>query len=105
MTIVEALKSLVSYPIATNTASRILTKRGLADADTFNSTVAVSQAFELAEADLYKHLVSATNISEGGFSVSLTDKGNMIKMASSIYTKYGESDPFSSTLTNASSRW
>ena len=105
MTIVEALKSLVSYPIATNTASMILLKRGLTESATFDNSVAVSQAFELAEADLYKHLVSATNISEGGFSVSLTDNGNMIKMATAIYTKYGESDPFSSTLTNASSRW
>lgn len=105
MTIIEALKSLVSYPVSDNTANRILIKRGLTGSTTFDQTIATSQSFELAEADLYKYLVSATNISEGGYAISMTDKSNMIKLASGIYAKYGEQNPFSSTLTNASDRW
>lgn len=105
MTILEALKSLVSYPVSDLTANRILIKRGLTGYSEFSQTVATSKAFELCEADVYTYLVSGNNISEGGYSVSLTDKSNLMKLASAIYSKHGEPNPFSTTLTDASNRW
>jgi len=105
MTILEALKSLSSYPISDSTANRILIKRGLTGSTEFSQSIAISKAFELCEADVYTYLVSGTNISEGSYSVSLTDKSNLMKLASAIYSKHGEPNPFSTTLTNASNRW
>lgn len=105
MTILEALKSVVSYPVSSNTVEAISITRGLTSSATFDQSVALSSAFELAKADVYAHVVGAANISEGGYSVSMTDKSNMIKMASAIYAKHGESNPFAVTLTNASNRW
>ena len=93
MTNLEAIKSVTSYPISTNTANRILTKRGLTATDVFSQSTAISRAFELAEADMYLHLVSGANISENGIQISLTDKSNLIKLASGIYQKWGVSDP------------
>ena len=105
MTILEALKSVVSYPVSTNTVETIAITRGLTSSATFDQSVALSSAFELAKADVYTHVVGAANISEGGYSVSMTDKSNMMKLAGAIYAKYGETSPFSSTLQNASNRW
>ena len=99
MTILESIKSISSYPISDNTANRILTKRGLSSSDVFSQSVAVSQAFELAEADIYLHLVSGANISEGGYQISLTDKSNLMKLASGIYQKWGVIDPSAPTAT------
>lgn len=105
MNILEALKSKVSYPVKDNTLSGILIERGLSDSTEFDQTIATGKAFELAKADLYIYLVSGTNISESGYSVSLTDKSNLMKLASAIYSKYGEPNPSAITLTDASSRW
>lgn len=105
MTILEALKSVSTYPISDSIANRILIKRGLTDSSEFNQSIAISKDFELCEADVYTCLVSGTNISESGYSVSLTDKSNLMKLASAIYSKHGEQNPFSTTLTNASGTW
>ena len=49
-----------------------------------------SKEFELAKADMYSWLSTAANIQEGDLSVSITDKSNFLKLANSIYIKYGE---------------
>lgn len=105
MTILEALKANVSYPVNDNQANLILIKRGLTGTATIDQSIANSQAFELAKADLLTFLLSAANGSEGSFSFSLTEKSLIQKQAAGIYAKYGETNPMSVTLTNASSRW
>ena len=99
MTNLEAINSVTSYPISDNTARRILTKRGLNAVEEFSQAIAISQEFELAEADVYLHLVSGANIAEGGYQVSLTDKSNLMKLASGIYQKWGIVDPSAPTAT------
>lgn len=105
MTILEALKATASYPVDSNQANLILIKRGLTGTATIDQTVATGKAFELAQADLLTFLISAVNVSEGSFSVSLSEKALIQKQASGIYAKYGETNPMSVTLTNASNRW
>ena len=105
MTILEALKATVSYPVSANTVTMILIKRGLTGSDELTQASVNSKEFELAMADLFFHLLGAVNISEGGFSVSIADKKYLSETASGIYSKYGESCPYVSTLTNASDRW
>ena len=102
MTTIEALKASVNYPISVDQANVALIDRGLTSTDTY---AGITQEFELAKADILMMLATSANIQEGGFSISMTDKGNMIKIASQIYTKYGVSNPLAPKLRNASNRW
>jgi hypothetical protein len=102
MTNLEALKaSVAGYPLPDNTFLKVLLDRGVAATDAY---AAKNKAFELATADVYTILSTAANISEGGFSVSISGKERFAKLASSIYSKYGVSG-YSPTVTDASDRW
>lgn len=91
MTNLEAIQSVVvGYPINANTLLRILIDRGL---DAQSDYAGKSKAFELAHADVLISLITAANMSEGGFQVSLTDKSNFLKVASGLYEKHGEVNP------------
>ena len=88
MTNLEALQSTVSgYQMDTNVFTRILTDRGITSTDTYT---AISQAFQLATADVYIVVATMVNVSEGGFSISVNDRENLISMANSIYQRYGK---------------
>jgi len=103
MTILEAIKSTVAgYPLSDNTYLRVLADRGLTSSATYTGK---SQEFELATADIYMTLVSATNITEGGFSVSVTDKGNFREMANAIYLKYGDAAGLTPKVRSMTARW
>jgi hypothetical protein len=94
MTNLEALKSTaIGYPVGESTFQKILIDRGLiADAEYPGKT----KETELAQADLYVSLLTAANIQEGGFQVSMTDKSNFAKVASGIYNKWDEPNPIGS---------
>lgn len=88
MTNLEALQSTVSgFRMDTNVFTRILTDRSITSTDTY---VGVSQSFQLATADVYIAAATIVNVSEGGFSVSVNDRENLISMANSIYQRYGK---------------
>lgn len=91
MTNLEAIKSLaVAYPVNENTYLRILVDRGLAADETYTGK---SKAIELSQADLYVSLLTATNVSEGGFQISISEKSNFLTVASGLYDKWGEVNP------------
>lgn len=92
MTILEAIKESVGYPISPNRASMTLTKRGLTGTDEATQDVLNSKEFELATADLMFWLITTANISEGGYSVSITEKASIKAIASGIYQKWGIAD-------------
>jgi len=88
VTNLEAIKSVVAgYPLSENTFNLVLLDRGLSVSAEYTGK---SKEFELATADLYKVLVTAVNISEGDYQISVTDKSNFIKIANSIYLNYDE---------------
>lgn len=102
MTILEAIQSTVSgYPLLVNTFNRVLTDRGLSGSDTYLGS---SRAFDLAKADIYMVLATAASVSEGGFSVSVSDRKLYLSMANSIYTQYGVSAT-GNTISDATERW
>lgn len=90
MTILEALKSKVSYPLPDSFFQSVLIERGLSGEDEFTQSIARSKEFDLAKADVWIALVTASQVQEGNYSISLNDKSNMIKLANTIYRKYGE---------------
>ena len=103
MTNLEAIKGKLSYPLSENAFILALTTRGLIPTDNY----AVGQAFDLAYADLIVVLLTTPNITEGGYSVSLSDRAILIKLASAIYTKYEVDNPLGSLKPTAKfvQRW
>jgi hypothetical protein len=104
MTNLEALSAACNYPIETVKLQKILIDNGLNDSDDY---VGTSQAFELATAALYVLLVTSATISEGDFSVSASEKTNLINLAGGIYVKYGIANPLKpqATIQNRSNYW
>lgn len=90
MTILEALKSKVKYPLSESFFQSVLIERGLSGADAFDTSIATGKAFRLCRADCYIGQVDAPQVQEGSFSISLTDKSNFITLANTIYREYGE---------------
>jgi len=87
MTNLEALQATVAgYPIATNTYIKALTDRGITSTATYAGG---SQAFDLATADVYMVLATAVNITEGGYTISVTDKQSLMKIANGLFSKWG----------------
>lgn len=90
MTILEALKSRVHYPLSDNTFQSIITFRGLVSADNFTKEIANSNSYKGALADLLYEIVIVPNISEGGVSISYSDKKVILDRANSLYLEIGE---------------
>lgn len=95
MTNLEAIKGKLNYPLSDNSFILALNDRGLVETATYSNC----QAFELAYADSIKTLITAPNISEGGYSISLSDKAALIKLANGIYAKYGINSSLNPTAT------
>jgi hypothetical protein len=103
MTTLEAIKSTVAgYPLPDNSFIKVLLDRGLSATAEYSGK---TKAFELATADIYIVLVSSANVSEGGFSVSISEKANLTKMANAIYKKHDDTAGSNPTVSDASSAW
>ena len=82
-TILEALRDEIHYPVRTGYLENRLIVRGLnKDGKDFRGCVA----------DCLVGLVTSPNISEGGVSISQSDKTSILKIANSIYTSIGEDE-------------
>lgn len=92
MTVLEAIKEAIGYPISDNRAKMTLIKRGLTGTDEVSRAILNGKPFELATADLIFWLITAVDISEGGVSISLSDKKSLKEFASGLYSKWGETD-------------
>ena len=99
MTILESLKSKVSYPLGEDTLNSILITRGLDAGAEFNVSIANSNSFKGAVADLYLQLVTVPNISEGGMSVSYGDKNVFLSLYRALKKEIGEEDLTSTAKT------
>jgi hypothetical protein len=95
MTNLEALKAKVNYPLKDQAFEVALIDRELSPSSEYSPSN--KMAFELANADCLLVLVGSPNISEGGFSISLSDKASLRQMASAIYQKWGVVDPSNPT--------
>ena len=103
MTNLEAIKGKLSYPLSENAFILALTTRGL----DYTVRYTGGQSFDLAYADLIVVLLTTPNITEGGYSVSLSDRAILLKLASAIYTKYEVDNPLGSLKPTAKfvQRW
>ena len=92
MTILEALKAKVSYPLGEDALNLLLISRGLNGEDEFDVSVAKSKSFKGAVADLYLHFVTVPNVSEGGMSISYNDKNTFLSLYRALKKEIGEDD-------------
>ncbi len=104
MTYLEAIKAKLSFPLSdANSYVLALSDRGLTSTDTY----VAGEPFDLAYADSIVMILTTPNISEGGYSISLTDRTALINLANGIYAKYGVANPVSSLKPTAKfvNRW
>lgn len=90
MTVREALRSSFPFAISDRLLDVVAVSRLLCMEDCFDAVVSNSEAFNLAKADIIKSIVMSPNVSEGGVSISFSDKATLISIANSIYGAYGE---------------
>jgi hypothetical protein len=86
MTNLEAIKGRLGHPLSDNGFKLALTNRGLTDSEIY---LASSAAFDLAYADSIVTLLTTPDISEGGYSIKISEKKMLIDLAGSIYKKCG----------------
>lgn len=89
MTILEALKARVNYPLTDLQAMEKLIGRDLDPAAGFDASVASGQPFELAYADTLRFVITMVNLSQGG-SITAQNMAGIRGTANAIYKKYGE---------------
>lgn len=89
MTLLEAIKSRVNYPMTDLQATEKLEGRGLMPDDSYDSEVAAGRAFQLAYADTLRFVITMVNLSQGG-SITAQNTAGIRGTANAIYKKYGE---------------
>lgn len=86
MTIAEGLKALAGYPVENIEVEVVCVDHGLKTTDSYAGR---TKTIDLALADLLLIIINKPNISEGGFSISLTDKKNLVNNRNQILSKHG----------------
>lgn len=88
MDVRTALKSKVSFPISDDRVGVIAEDRDLALDAVYTKAIGRTPGFRLAMADMITCIVTAPNVTEGGVSISYTDRKSLISLANRIYAKY-----------------
>lgn len=100
MTVSEALKLSVSYPLDAKAIEKIAIERNLEGNATFSQSIAQSREYRLAQADVYMFAATAHNFSEADLSVSANGLlAQLIKKAQAIYSELGDSSEMAGTPT------
>ncbi|MDD4820352.1 MAG: hypothetical protein PHD21_05925 [Flavobacteriales bacterium] len=86
MTVLQALKTSVGYPLDMVYLERILLDRNISAEDEYNG---ISSGFMLAKADVYMMLSTTPNVTMDGFSITVADRDMLCGMAENIYRRYG----------------
>ena len=90
MTIREALRNSFPFAVANATIEVIAVSRVIDVDGLFEPVIAASKEFQLAKADIIKSAVMSPNMSEGGVSISFTERQFLVNTANEIYGRYGE---------------
>ena len=91
LTVLTALKAQVQYPLPANFFEAVALKRGLAGDATCTKEIMASPEFKGAQADCLRQiLLYPSSISEGGMSISKTDRDSLLLMADRLYNEIGE---------------
>ncbi|MDE5807683.1 MAG: hypothetical protein K2H76_06150 [Muribaculaceae bacterium] len=92
MTIREALKAKIQYPLKDNVFTPILIERCLDGEAEYTVEVYESYSFKGALADSYYASTDAINFSESDISVSKPDPNIALRKANALYRTIGEEE-------------
>lgn len=84
MTILQALKARFGYPVSDAFFQSVLIGRGLSPDDTYTAEVGESSCFQLAWMDGLIMLLTVPNVTEGDYSISMSDRDNILSLINSI---------------------
>lgn len=102
MTNLEALKAIVQYPLDDNSFKLVLLNRDLLETGTY--AVTDLKKLELSKADCLATILSTPTVTEGGLSLSHSNKAYVKSEMERLYKKWGEShnasNPFIKDATN-----
>lgn len=84
MTILEALKARFGYPVSDAFFQSVLIGRGLSPDDPFSPEVAHCPCFALARMDGLIQLLTEPNVTEGDYSISITDRDKILDVINAI---------------------
>ena len=90
MDIKTALLNSVSFPLTATQAEVIATERGLNLEANFTKEIGMSAKYQLAKADMIRCFITAPDVSEGGVSISISDRRTLIGIANGIYARFNE---------------
>lgn len=91
MTNLAAIKAKLNFPLSDDAYTLALLDRGLVSTATY--AVSDKQSLDLTWADLVYTLASTPNTTEGGYSISFSNRGDLLKAADGVYLKYGIRNP------------
>ena len=91
-TVKQALKDEITYPLNDGFLENKILARGLNGSEEITPEILRSKEFKGATADCLFALITTPNISEAGKSVSLGDKGEILKVANRLYSEIGEDE-------------
>lgn len=85
MTVLQALKISVGYPLDENFLTRIMVDRQLDPQEEYAGS---DEAFLLARADVYMGLAVSPDVMMDGFTLSVADRNLLVSLAEGIYRRY-----------------
>ena len=86
----QALRAAINYPLSDDAITKALIEAGLNGDDEF--TAADSKAIDICAAGLILVLITSANETEGGFSLSVSDRTSLLTTRSLLLRKWGEPD-------------
>lgn len=106
MTVLQALKISVGYPLDAVVLEKIMIDRHLEPADEYTGS---TREFMLARADVYMALVAMPDMAMDGFSLAVADRNLLAALAESIYRRYDPAEDHPgvarSGVWDSSDRW
>ena len=88
MDVREALLNSMPFAISPSQVEVIGIERDIDLDEGFYPETKDSVGYQLAKADMIRIFVMTPNVSEGGVSISITDRQRLIGIANAIYGKY-----------------
>lgn len=105
MTNLERLSGKFLFPVQESALIGALLDRGLTYTDDY--AVANKRAMELTMADMAMTLITSPSITEGGYQINHSNKGELRRLADGIYSRWNEDNPFdfSPKVRDATNKW
>jgi len=105
MTNLERLSGKFLFPVQESALTGALLDRGLTHDDDYS--VDNKRAVELAMADMAMTLITSPTVTEGGYQLNHSNKGELRRLADGIYSRWNEDNPFENSpkVRDATNKW